>query len=204
MASVVEICNRALQKVGAKRITSITEDSKNARACNVAYGPLRLAELRAHFWSCAIKRAQLAADATAPDWGKSNAFQLPSDWLRMATPYPESNTFDNDWEIEGLKIYTNQDAPLQIRYIADISDPNIMDALLREAISSRMAYELCEELTDSNQKKEGLLGAYKLNIMEARKVNAIEKIAATQPEDSWVTARETGRDNTHSSWWWGI
>jgi hypothetical protein len=62
--SVVEICNRALQKLGAARITSLTQDTPNARSCNVAYNVLRKAELRSHPWSFAIKRAELAADAS--------------------------------------------------------------------------------------------------------------------------------------------
>ena len=51
MASKVEIANRALQKLGAKRIASLSEDSRNARAINAAYDTLREAELRAHTWS---------------------------------------------------------------------------------------------------------------------------------------------------------
>ena len=46
MASVVQISNRALQKLGAKSIVSLTEDSVNARAANLCYEDLRRAELR--------------------------------------------------------------------------------------------------------------------------------------------------------------
>ena len=56
MASEVDICNRALSKLGAARITSLTEDSVNARACNAMYESVRDAELRAHPWNFAMKR----------------------------------------------------------------------------------------------------------------------------------------------------
>jgi len=189
MASVVEMCNRALQKLGAKRITAITEDSVNARACNTAYNPIRLAELRAHPWACATKRAALAASSTDPLFVKQNSYPLPSDYVRLLPNDDGYNYNSLDWQIEAGNIVTDDNAPLNIRYIYDLEDPNIMDALLREALSCRLALELCEELTQSNQKKESLRLDYKDAIREARRVNAILNIAAKPPEDEWVTVR---------------
>ena len=34
MASIVDICNSALNQIGASNIISLTEDSKAARICN--------------------------------------------------------------------------------------------------------------------------------------------------------------------------
>jgi hypothetical protein len=189
MASVVEICNRALQKLGAKRITAISEDSVNARACNTAYDPLRRAELRAHPWSCAVARVQLAASSTDPVFVKQNSFPLPSDYVRLL-PNDEGYNYNSlDWQIEAGNIITDDSAPLNVRYIYDLTDPNLMDALFREALSARMALEMCEEITQSNQKKESLRQDYKDAIREARRVNAILKIAEKPPEDEWITVR---------------
>lgn len=189
MASETEICNRALQKLGAKRITSLVEDSRNARSCNVAYQPLRDALLRAHPWNFAIKRSSLAADSDAPEWGRDNSFQLPSDFLSLMPPYPEDNTNSLDWQIEGQKILTNDDAPLHLRYIARITDPNMMDSAFREALASKIAEELCEELTQSNQKKADAIQNYKDAIADAKHRNAIENVAQVPPDDEWVTVR---------------
>jgi hypothetical protein len=187
--SVVEICNRALQKLGAARITSLTQDTPNARSCNVAYNVLRKAELRSHPWSFAIKRAELAADATAPSWGRANSFTLPSDFLRLMDDYPEDNMNNKDWQIEGKKILTDDDAPLYIRYIYDVEDPNEFDSLFSEALSSKIAMELCEEITQSNSKLQAVSEMYKAAIREARRINAIENVAAKPPEDEWITVR---------------
>lgn len=189
MASKVEICNRALQKLGAKRIVELDEDSKNARACNVAFEPVKLAELRAHPWTCAIKRVSLAADSPAPTFGPANAYTLPADYLRLTQPDQKLNQASIDWTIEGRRLVTNDSAPLEIRYIADITDPNQMDALFREALASRLAYELCEEITQSNSKKEACDADYKRAIAEARRANAIERPAPYTADDSWVTVR---------------
>ena len=189
MADEVSICNRALQRLGAKRITSLTQDTPNARSCNFAYEHIRDSELRAHPWSCAIKRAQLAADATAPLFGKTARFPLPSDFIRLLPLDPSQNDNTFDYQIEAGYIYTDYSAPLNIRYIYRLEDPNTMDSLFREALSMRLAMELCEEITQSNT-KFGLIEAhYNMTVKEAKRVNAIERIAQMPPEDTWITVR---------------
>ncbi len=190
MSSDVEICNRALQKIGAARIVSLTENSKNARECNACYDALRQAELRKNFWSFAIKRAQLAKDATAPDWGKAYSYTLPADFICLADNYPELNSPYLDFEIEGRQIFTNMTDPLQIRYISDIRDANLMDPLFREALASKIADEICEIVTQSNAKKQTAMIEYENAIAEAKARNGIEKIDARPPEDIWVTVRQ--------------
>ncbi len=188
--SKVEICNRALQILGASSISSLTENSENARQCNLAYEPVKKAELRKHNWSFAIERASLAADATAPAFGRSNAFELPSDCLKVLSPYPEDNTNDRDWIIEKRKILTDESAPLQIRYIYDVTDPNQFDALFAESLAAKMALEMSEALTQSNSKKEFSANKhYKDAIREAKMANAIERVPQDGPEDKWITAR---------------
>jgi len=62
MASVVDICNSALNLLGASTITALTEDSKNARLCNQRYEPIRNRTFRSHAWNCLTKRVQLAKE----------------------------------------------------------------------------------------------------------------------------------------------
>lgn len=189
MASKVEIANRALQLLGAKRITSFGEDSRNGRAINSAYESVKLAELRKHPWTFATKRASLAASSTEPLFTKTNKFPLPSDFVRLLPQDPEDLSNDLDWTIEGRNIVTNDSAPLEIRYVYNVTDPNEMDALFREALSAKLAAALCEEITQSNAKLVAANDAYKEAIAEARRANAIEKQAEKPPEDTWVTCR---------------
>lgn len=190
--SVVTICNLALQMLGAARITSLDEDSVNARACNACYEMLRRSELREHPWNCAKSRAALAADATAPSWGRANSFALPADFLALIKPYPEDNDYTLDYEIEGRSILSDEDAPLYIRYIADVTDVSQMDPLLQEAIATRMAIQMCEEITNSNTKKNFLKDDYKIVIAKAKRSNAIEGVPAVATSDEWLEARERG------------
>jgi len=50
----VSIANRALQKLGAKSIESLTQDSPNARSMNTAFVKIRDKLIRKYPWSFAI------------------------------------------------------------------------------------------------------------------------------------------------------
>lgn len=189
MASDVEICNRALQLLGAGRITSLAEDSPAAKEMARAYDPVRQRELRAHPWNFSIKRAQLAEAGSAPAFGRAREFPLPADFLRLLPPYPEDNYLSRDWLIEGRSILTDDAAPLNIRYVADVTDANQMDPLFREALAHSLAMATCEKLTQSNTKKAELREDRKEVIREAKRVNAIENVAQVTAEDEWITVR---------------
>ena len=83
MASVVDICNSALNLLGASTISALTEDSKNARLCNQRYEPIRDRMFRSHAWNCLTKRVQLAKDSAAPVIEYANQYTLPADCLRV-------------------------------------------------------------------------------------------------------------------------
>lgn len=189
MATKIEVCNRALQKLGARLITAIDENSKNAQELRACYDIILKSELRAHTWNCSIQRASLAADAPAPEWGRANAFQVPSDFLRLLPLYPEMNSNAIDNVVEGRKILSNDATPLYIRYVALI-EPGTMDANFIEAFATRMASELCESITQSNTKKEGLRADYKEIISIAKRTNGIEVVPAQAADSTWTTVRD--------------
>ena len=83
MASVVDICNGALNQLGASTILSLTEDSKNARLSNARYTQVRDAVFRSHPWNCLQKRVQLATDTDTPAWGFTKQYTLPADCLSL-------------------------------------------------------------------------------------------------------------------------
>jgi hypothetical protein len=201
MADSVDLCNRALQKLGARTIASLSEQSRNAIACNVAYGAVLAAELEEHYWSFAIKRAVLAASATAPLFGKALQFPLPSDFLKRMPPDPDfiapltqspvtSVTFtDDDFVIEGGMLLSNLPAPYYLRYVALVTTVDAMPPLFRETVSTRLASELCEEITQSNSKKADLQAQYKDIVARAKKSNAIQKAPAVPSTDSFLSSR---------------
>jgi hypothetical protein len=202
MASQVDVCNRALTKLGAARITALTDNSKSARVMSSLWETVRRSELRKRNWGFAMSRDSLPASATAPRWGFANAFPLPSDYLRLAqvndtfvvpslSDYRQED--DSGWAIERvggvLCVCCDFDAPLKIRYVVDVTDPGAFDALFVEALASKLAYEACYEVTQSNQGREAMAADYKAAISDAARNNAIERAPTGLPDDSWMLGR---------------
>lgn len=185
--SKVAIANRALQKLGAKRIESLTQDHPNARSINASFDIVRDALLRKYPWSFAIKRESIAADASGPTWGDWNRYTKPNDFIRLLRD--NESGYAVDWKIEGDYILSADGSPLEIRYVARIEDTNKYDACFVEALASKIAYESCEEITGSTAKQDRAQADYDAAIADARTTNAIEKDSEEFPEDDWITAR---------------
>lgn len=187
--SEASICNLALQKLGAGRIISLSDDSAPARAVNACYSFLRDREARANKWNFAKKRAVLAPSTVTPAFDFGYAFPLPTDCLRLLPPSRDTL----DWRIENHEgrpsILTNDGDTLEIEYLATVTDPNQFDTLFIEMLACKIALNICEEITQSNTKKADLLAEYKDLKREAKQVNAFENIAEEAPEDSWLSAR---------------
>jgi len=169
MASVVDICNGALNQLGASTILTLTEDSKNARLCNARYTQVRDSVFRSHPWNCLQKRVQLAADTDTPAWGFTQQYTLPADCLRVLTILD----YDADYKIEGRKILTDN-SNMKILYIARITDPNEYDELLRETLSAALAADIAYAITSSNPTASNMYNLFKDKLKEARFVDATE------------------------------
>ena len=169
MASVVDICNGALNQLGATTILSLTEDSKNARLCNSRYTQIRDALFRTHPWNCLQKRVQIAADTTAPTWGFTYAYTLPADCLRLL----KILDYDSNYKVEGRKILSNTSS-MKILYVARITDPNEYDELLRETLSASLGADIAFGVTSNNQTATNMYNLFKEKLRDARFVDSTE------------------------------
>lgn len=188
MASDVGIVNAALRKLGHSPITSFTENSKAGRIANARFAESRDALLHEHPWNFATRRTNLAADATSPDWGFANAFTPPVDFIRMY----EVNEEDEDsgkWKMEDGKIVTDLSAPLEIRYVYQVTDANRMDPGFREALATRLAADWAEDITGSDEKVVSLERKARVAVAQARSNDGQEGIPDRLEADDWLNAR---------------
>lgn len=185
MSSVVNICNRALSRVGDKRIIALTDDSNPARACNDAWERVRDEVFREHAWNSICTRASLAALSSTPAFGYDDEYQLPVDCLRVLEVYDTKLP----WVVEGRKILCDAGTPLPIRYMRKATDSNEYDPLLTSVLAQRLAVEICEELTQSNSKKEFEVLRYETLLTQAKAADAQEQSPVEFEEDDWLDAR---------------
>ena len=191
MASVVDICNSALNLLGASTITQLTEDSKNARLCNQRYEPIRDRMFRSHSWNCLTKRVQLAEDSSAPVVEYTNQFTLPSDCLRVLKIHngtTDSIASSLDYAVEGRKIKTDEGTVFLV-YIAKIVDPNEYDTYLVEALAAALAADLAYAITNNATLAKNYEATADERLREARFIDATENSLGTVESSEFTDAR---------------
>jgi len=124
MASDVDICNSALNMIGASNISALTEDSKTARICNQRYTFIRDAVFRSHPWNSLIRRVTLTPDSATPEFDFSYQYTLPTDPYCLRVLSLQDN--DTVHTIEGRKLLANE-STVKLKYVARIVDTNEYD-----------------------------------------------------------------------------
>ncbi len=186
MSSWVEVSNQALLLLQAKTIISLTEDSTAARLCNGKFEYARDTVLRAYPWNSSITRASLAQSSDTPEWGYDYKYTLPTDPLCLRVLEMENDNIYS-WKIEGRFLVTNN-TECNIKYIAQITDPNDMEVLLRDTIAARLAAEICNALAGPKM-FEGIWKLYQAKLREARSVDAQEGTVESMMSDPFLDAR---------------
>ena len=190
MASVVDICNSALNQIGASNIISLTEDSKAARICNQRYNFVRDSVFRSHPWNCLTTRIKITPDTAAPAFEFTKQFTLPTDpfCLRVLAL---SDT-DILYKIEGRKLLCNE-STIEMIYIGRVEDGNQYDLLLIEALAAAMAADLAYPLVGSSSLGANMYQLYQNKLTEARFVDATEDndINTSVISDSRTVAADT-------------
>ena len=135
----------------------------------------------------------------AEDQTTLNVYKLPANWLRLApdnpktgiTPWLGGPTFvgqkdwtfyANDWLVSG------EIAALRLRFIADFQDVSRMDAMFAEAFALTLAQE-CAGACDADDELGAIAAKYRVIVVDARSVNAIEVGPVTPADDQYISVR---------------
>lgn len=160
VTSKPQICNLALDHLGQQDrrgpVTNIDQPVTPTEViCSRWYDVTRLFLLRKHPWNFALKRTVITPTGTAPAFGFTHAFNLPGDFVRLATIEDPNNldpTFKTNYQLESNQILvdTTDGASLNLRYVANVEDVTQFDALFVDAFAVRLALRLSYKFTASN------------------------------------------------------
>ena len=189
-----EICNMALGRLGAKRISDFADTNEanlQSVQCRLHYVQTRDALLRSHWWRFARYRVQLSENTTAPTFEFDNAFDLPSDFLRLwIKPFEDNNwglnNTDRTFSMEGKQLLTNEDS-VYLRYIRRVTDPAEFDPLFIEVLVLKLAIKMVMPIS---QDKE----LYQMLYQEMRDVLARVRVVDKR-ETNNVGVSDRGRWN---------
>ena len=197
MPSVVDICNEAMDLLGAATITALTENSKEARLCNRRFETVRDAVFRAHTWNVSIQRSSLALDTDTPAFGFAYQFSLPTDPYCLRVISFWNSNVNNDvaaydsnvmFKIEGRKVLSNE-GTCSIIYIARVTDTEQYDPLLSSTIAHRLASETAYAITGSNSLAQSMYALYQARLSEARSMDALEGYPEQLQADTYTNTR---------------
>ena len=200
MATKTSICNMALTHISAKnQVSNITTDtSTEAKTCRVFYDDALKYVLADIDWGFATGRKTLAElSETAPDdW--DYVYTYPNNCLKareifdgnrragtVKIPFEVGLNSDNTVKV----IYTDQ-SQAQLRYTANISDPNLFPPGFVMALSRYLAYLIAMPLT----KKQSVEDKAKQKYMETKKmaevIDAHEETYDDMPDSELIRERE--------------
>lgn len=149
MSSKVQICNLALAMLGAARITSLSDNTTEAKLCNTLFDDLADEVMIESPWASTVRRAVLAQTTNDPTYGFDEEYQLPTNpfCLRVLSINNEAAGVI-PFSIESDKLLISADA-VSIKYIARITDTQSYGTALTRAMVARLAAELAYPITGS-------------------------------------------------------
>ncbi len=199
-ASKLSIVNGALDLLAADAISSLSDSSSRVgNSIKRGFDGERDALLREYPWNFAMRRASLAASATAPAFRFGYAYELPAGpdpeyCLRVWAVGNEESRLDTDvWEISGRRLLTDLGPPLPIRYIGRITNPARWDAMVVKAFEARLAWQAAYLASGSAALAEQMARIYNERLEAAKTIDAQE--GTPEPfEDgtTWVDSRLPG------------
>ena len=152
--STVQIANFALSKVGADgTIESLTENSAEAKQCNLWIEHSRKQALSAFSWSFARVRATLAAHGDDPSDDWAYRYVYPSDCLKARTVYNPTGrssdpvAFRMEQSDNGTKsLLTDQGSAILV-YTKDVTAPTLYTEFFIETLATLLAAHIAFPLT---------------------------------------------------------
>ena len=153
----LSICSDALILLGASPISSFTEGSDSAQACDRLYPDVRDTILANYQWSWSVKKVQINRLSTAPIDEWKYAYQLPGDMLSGVIALFQSAGLNErpvryGWEIYGDQLYTNFET-VYIDYQGTVDEskmPNYFVRLLRTALAAELAFTITDQIAKSD------------------------------------------------------
>ena len=190
-ATQVRIINMALSKLGAKRITTTSDDTVSARAAVAVWTEILDEVLMEAQWTFAQKRFELAVLAGDPTWtddGMTVRYSYPSDFLKL--------NYTNDGS---AKIRLEQDAilsdtsGLKIIYTFRATDTTKYSTMFATALATRLAAEMAFGLTNSKTMMQGLFEEYEeIRLPRAIAADSQQGSPVGIIQDEWISSRISG------------
>jgi hypothetical protein len=170
--TLLEVANRALARLGAVRITALTETTAPAKAVAACFPGVPDWVLRSWKWRFALNRVALTNPEAAEGTGFAYKYLLPPDCFEV---FPEDTHLDDEeFVIEADRLLCDLEAPVWLRYVRQVTDPGQWDPAFAEVLSWKLALEMQPELAPE-MSPFTLSSALESALKQAHRSGAVER-----------------------------
>lgn len=189
MYSDVELCSKALLKIGVPAISSFDEPRAEAEVAGALYPAIRDALLAAYPWSFTIAQADLVRDPDTRPTDFAYAYFLPDDLLRSISAGTGGRGRGLVFRIRGDRLVT--DAPsVTLTYQRRVPESEF-PPFFANALISRLAAEFALPLTESTSRAEALRRLADAELRLARLVDSQQATPLRVEDFTLIRARRS-------------
>lgn len=197
MASKMDIVNLALANLSREPIQSLSEPNPEAFQLKVHWDTALASVLREHPWGFAMRRKPLAALAETPV-GFAFAYAYPDDCIQARRVMPVSGSWRNHaaWPFEigrsldGRHKVLLTDLPAAaLEYTSLLTPCEEYDPQFVTALAWRLAAEISLAVHADPQTHQAAIGAYSLQIQQAKVLDMRESSVPRLPDGDFLKAR---------------
>ncbi|MBQ3696264.1 MAG: hypothetical protein II938_04810 [Alphaproteobacteria bacterium] len=184
----IDLCSRALVKLGASTIASFDEDTAEAKVCMQLYEPTLESLLASYPWRFALEKVELARLVTAPKADYKYAYQLPNDCVRILSAGNGIKSQGLKYKIVGNTLHTNSEQVM----ISYIRRPNESEfpPFFCNALIARLSAELCLPLTESTTRTDYMYNRADEEFKMAKLTDSQQDIPACFQDFSLIEVRQ--------------
>ena len=185
--SSIDLCSRALIKIGAKSISSFSENSAEASIAEQLYTTTTEGLLSSYPWRFATAQKELSRLKQVPNGDYKYAYALPNDFLRAISAGPVGIGKGLDYRIQGNQLHTDSETVL----LTYLFKPNEIDfpPFFSHLVISYLAAEFCLPLTESTNRTEHLRRMADKDFANAKHIDSQQSVPPSFQDFSLIEVR---------------
>ncbi len=168
--TALELCSRALLRLGAQTIASFDEGTAEAEVAAGLYPGVRDGLLSVHPWSFATAQATLPRLAGLPAADFRHAFQLPTGFLRALSAGGPGAGRGLEYRLFEDRLHCNADQ-VTLSYIFRPNESGF-PPFFATALVARLSAEFCIPLTESTNRAQLLFRQAETEMRDARRADS--------------------------------
>lgn len=205
----LRLYNGALRRLGERKLSSLTEARKPRRVLDTIWGGDNEVIhycLERGDWNFAMKSAEGSySTSVTPSFGFQRAFTKPEDMKRLSALSASATLtppLTNDQYRDEAGYWYADVETIYVSYVSDADDYGLdaskWSEQFKEMVELKLAYEACDEITNSERKLQRLDAQLRAAMKSAKSHDAMAEGVKFPPRGSWVAARGGGRSRENA------